>query len=609
MAKFTLALSLLSLFFLALTTTPCLSSGVGDRLLTTFLKFDQQPLTVENAEDDGWESFTDCDPNIGIGYTQKKFFSSPGPTKTDPIILYYTSAGQLAGAGLMTFNGPPEELRGTWWKPLEGSDSKYTISVSFRDPALMCSGDTATEPLGDRLIVNQDIPAASLSIPLTSDEATAQGFMAGNCIEKMGIHYSYDLSTMDGTSSFVAANQMPVVPMYNADTGALRNFLISVPSAQLYQPLGPFEGPFTPSLYCLNWCSDSGCEWPGVNLWATLHFMLNDPDANTCDAAPSNCKLKSIGDLFKDGLCDTCVDFWDNLREDVGCNEDSGGICGLWSAVGGDDADCRTMIDSLCAAGCESDPASCAPVACSAAGICPKPCEESRRSMRSMSNFNDCHDSCTTCSGPGEDECTTCCTTLNFESKPVKGECACADGYFKNIRGVCMPITTLSIYVPSLENPKNEKNVYAKIGNECTSADAIMLHRVGNYALSSCDDGRDTFESGSTSEMCCVAFEQFVEVVERLPKKCRNSITLPSSLNIEAKSLLSNLETSLVSLCSKHVSLDLAEEDTFSAFSTETSSEHSKDGGSSSSSSAAIFGVKMTYAVAVVVISIALSMV
>lgn len=55
--------------------------------------------------------------------------------------------------------------------------------------------------------------------------------------------------------------------------------------------------------------------------------------------------------------CNECVTFWNNLRVKAGCNGNST-ICDYvpWITT----AECQQMIDAICAAGCESNPSSCA---------------------------------------------------------------------------------------------------------------------------------------------------------------------------------------------------------------------------------------------------------
>ncbi len=48
--------------------------GIGDRLVRTALLYNELPLTVDNATQNGWTNFTDCDPNLGTGYTSSGLF-------------------------------------------------------------------------------------------------------------------------------------------------------------------------------------------------------------------------------------------------------------------------------------------------------------------------------------------------------------------------------------------------------------------------------------------------------------------------------------------------------------------------------------------------------
>jgi hypothetical protein len=253
---------------------------VGNVLERTFLLFKSQPLNSSAAEEAGWTSFTDCDPNFGIAYA----YSSGGPDADNSPILYYTQSGQLAGFGERVWGQPPEALVGQFWRPV--SDGVFDITISTRDPSVMCSYDIfdyenvigrvffsfsscscshyllspflflarSARPLfpsppmqkerknlhhvilGDRLMINQEF-----NIPLTMGDAEKAGWVMGNCINKMGIHHAYDLN-QPGGQTWNVSSLVPVQPMYNVETEAISAVLFWMPDLQNIEPLGDWEG-------------------------------------------------------------------------------------------------------------------------------------------------------------------------------------------------------------------------------------------------------------------------------------------------------------------------------------------------------------------------------
>lgn len=74
----------------------------------------------------------------------------------------------------------------------------------------------------------------------------------------------------------------------------------------------------------------------------------------------------SSGSSSDNTTCNECVTFWNNLRTKVGCNANST-ICKYVPWVS--PSECQQMIDAICAAGCEANPASCAYVRTPAGSI------------------------------------------------------------------------------------------------------------------------------------------------------------------------------------------------------------------------------------------------
>jgi WAS/WASL-interacting protein len=253
-----------------------LSQGIGDRLVRTAVLYSELPLTVDDAVNNGWTNFTDCDENLGIAYT-----SAGGgvPTKTHPVILYFTSGGQISGVAMEHFGDPAHGLQ-RFWQPT--SDGNYRLTVSFRPPGGLCSGQSYAETIGTQLVVDQ--ASVNWSLPLTEDAATAAKWTKGGCIGGMGTHWSYDLKSAPDMS-WIASDLFPVVTMYNEQAdGVLSAFFFTSPNLQYAEPFGPWEGPIPNALMCLNWC-DSGCSFDS-SFFSTLHFYIDDHNVNTC---PSRC--------------------------------------------------------------------------------------------------------------------------------------------------------------------------------------------------------------------------------------------------------------------------------------------------------------------------------
>jgi len=256
-------------------TTP---SQIGDRLLRTFGIFKNQPLTSDDAEAQGFSAFTDgCTP-FGYGYAK----GSNGPTKSDSAILYFTAGGQLAGFGSRMWGNAPQDLvdKGYWMGGVDpNDDSAYDLILSTRDSSMICSGATDGNVLGDRMFIN-----GMMEIALNMDDAQSQGWVEGNCIPKMGVHHAYDLD-YPFSQSWNFNSLVPVMPMYNPQTRALSAVLLASPDAQRIEPFGDWEGPFINMLMCKNWCANTGCTFPGVTLWTTMHWLFEDPKLNVCTGA------------------------------------------------------------------------------------------------------------------------------------------------------------------------------------------------------------------------------------------------------------------------------------------------------------------------------------
>jgi hypothetical protein len=137
--------------------------------------------------------------------------------------LFSNSYG-LAGFGIRvtSFVEPLLVQRG-FWRKVRGTDNAHEISIRTRDPKYMCSGVKSTDVLGDRLEIN-----SFFNIALNASQAVSQGWVPGNCIGQMGIHYAFDLAA-PGRNTFNASTLVPVMPMYDAQRQTINAILFNIP--------------------------------------------------------------------------------------------------------------------------------------------------------------------------------------------------------------------------------------------------------------------------------------------------------------------------------------------------------------------------------------------
>jgi len=244
-------------------------TGIGDRLLHTYFSMTPMPLNSSDAVAKGWSADGPCNQNLGIRYS----------SGDSPLILYFTAGGQIAGNGMLRNDKPLPSLTPSFWKPTTVHD-QYEITLSFRDAStgVMCQGFQAAEEIGNALIINQD--SIKLHIALNNVSAAAQQWTSGGCIEKMGIHWFYDLQGHPNPT-WKTANLVPIMPMYNQATGLLTAFLVQTDYVEDVWPFGWWEGPFIPSLFCYNFCPP--CTFD-TSVFSTIHFFLTDPELNLCSS-------------------------------------------------------------------------------------------------------------------------------------------------------------------------------------------------------------------------------------------------------------------------------------------------------------------------------------
>jgi len=248
----------------------CFIDGIGDRLLRTYFVWKTLPITMKDAESSGWLNYSTCDDDRGIA-----FALNGAPDSDNPVSLYYTSAGQLAGVSLTVFDKTVPQALLDYWEPTGNGNN--TLTVSFRNQTVMCTGLMETAPIGYQAVINQG--GVNIEIPLNDTTAEEENWTNGSCIEYMGRHWAYDLQSAP-KFTWQYTNLLPIEPMYMF--GRLVAFLFSYGDFEAIEPIGDWEGPFIPSLFCENFCQ-SDCTF-NVNFFSTMHFFITDYTLNKCTA-------------------------------------------------------------------------------------------------------------------------------------------------------------------------------------------------------------------------------------------------------------------------------------------------------------------------------------
>lgn len=265
--------------------------GIGNGLWRTFGFEVALPVNISEASAAGWYKVGGCDENQGIVFAQ----TDTGASEVHPLELMFTSGGQIAGARVTIYGSSdtssignaaqPQLIQEGFWIPVAGESKTWYMTVSFRAPETMCSGEIYSDMMGDRLVINQG--TIDWNIPLSAQAANDQGFVPGACMKTMGQHWMYDLSLGNGQLSWVEGNLLPIVPMYWPPTidGQIHAIFFTTPVAQPGAALfghGDWETPaLTASLMCQNFCAKD-CHWT-TWFWSTMHIYLNsDWESATC---------------------------------------------------------------------------------------------------------------------------------------------------------------------------------------------------------------------------------------------------------------------------------------------------------------------------------------
>jgi WAS/WASL-interacting protein len=198
-------------------------------------------------------------------------------------MLWYTAGKQLSAFAVRVWNKPQPSYIGKYWTA--NADGTFDMIVSLRsDTSNICNSNFQyAEPLGDA------VSNGGISIPVTEPAAQQAGWTRGACIKGMGTHYSLDVRRRNGTMSWAVDDFYPIMPMFHPKTKAINGVLIASTNVNLLFPFGIWEGPFPGSIFCMNWCKNTGCSfYPGTGMWSTVHWMFNDTKYNSCDGAICN---------------------------------------------------------------------------------------------------------------------------------------------------------------------------------------------------------------------------------------------------------------------------------------------------------------------------------
>jgi hypothetical protein len=262
----------------------------GSTMERTFTKYDGLPVGESALSAAGWTKGSTCDPAIGFMWTQ----SSNGPTKSKPLVLYTTKAGQMSGVGVSIYGELPKPQQ-VWITDLTANGANgYRIDVAFRKGSILCSGEKSNALIGDALVVNPRAGSGAKELSLTQAGAEAAGWHRGSCFDGMGTHSFLDTATTDNSMSWKAENLFPVVAMYhNGEVNAIffASWVVqqNLPfSANQWEPV-----PLPDSAMCVNTCDDD-CTFDGTWFWSTFHIYFNDHNKVKCDSSLS-CKMPTMG--------------------------------------------------------------------------------------------------------------------------------------------------------------------------------------------------------------------------------------------------------------------------------------------------------------------------
>lgn len=304
--------------------------GIGDRLSHKLTEYTPQPLTVADAiaaspawaplslpDADGTLTEAACTPDMGTPYTIGGVRDS-----ATPLTLHFSAAGQITGVSLDVYDhGDPVHTE--WVQTMiyrgiltpGGASAPDTLTVAFRDTsgdADLCHADTIYEErVGTQLGVLFSAEAGSTfpltsegyerrtlttQLPLTASAAQEQGYHRGSCFSGMGWHYFKDLTTSDGSVVWedFHTNLIPIVPMYDPESGQLNAFFFAISPDQApgFFPRHPVydPAPLPQFAMCQNMCGGFCTDLAPSGTWNTMHFYLHDHNKESLSCADESLK-------------------------------------------------------------------------------------------------------------------------------------------------------------------------------------------------------------------------------------------------------------------------------------------------------------------------------
>lgn len=267
----------------------------GDKLTRQFRQFEGLPLLEDDLLAEGWVKHdkNGCDEDLGFAWTR----NATCLTKAEPLVLYTTAGGNLAGLGIIFLGrgqAPLPEPQRKWatrrpiiaacLAPEDGEASHIDVAFRHGKQSTTCQnngkGKSNHVGLGTRMIVNPKGKRGNRKmIPVMERTAERLGWRRGSCFDNMGWHRMLDTSLgrrakgISGSSE----NLFPIVPMYWG--GKFRAFFFHSTVVQ-HDPIldeagtptafksNGWDG--TPIPMCANAC-DPACKFGTVS---TMHILM-----------------------------------------------------------------------------------------------------------------------------------------------------------------------------------------------------------------------------------------------------------------------------------------------------------------------------------------------
>lgn len=180
-----------------------------DALSVTWLKWEELPLTVNDAVDKGWSLQDKC--RDSAYFHGNRYVRDENTT----LMLLFDENDNIAGmqTEITKSSVKPKAL------PWREENDTYVITAYFKDPSLICSKKHShARYIGDRLLIQNSSKSGGLvQVPLLEDGLLETVWTEGECFWSMGKLYWYDLLNVSDCNSL-----FPVFLMYT--NGVLNGF-------------------------------------------------------------------------------------------------------------------------------------------------------------------------------------------------------------------------------------------------------------------------------------------------------------------------------------------------------------------------------------------------